>query len=353
MTRNRKVAISSVFDVLTDYASLRGSVVPQPPPPAYRTIYGDTEQVAILTRMTCSEYFRASAHVAMGIFEYNQERFVGVMGFDFEPDIAELGAVDVGAGAGIVMYLEFDAVPKASPLTVVNIVSAQSSADDNYLGHDFESIRQLFPSLQLFEIAPSAISSSNWPLLLRVAIGEAAQGGSWVGAALQQAVCDLADLQAPVFPYAALCRAIFDLDPRNLFMALYRCIEATYARDACEKLRTELGLRAPWYELAVKLDRSLGWRAAEAASINTTLINAAEDDLRAICDLLAAEIKDDLSVAAGRAIYRLRNKIVHFRASDDQNYAADIDWDLVCKHMAYVVRDVFGAAFVHFDESMG
>jgi hypothetical protein len=53
-----------------------------------------------------------------------------------------------------------------------------------------------------------------------------------------------------------------------------------------------------------------------------------------------------MSVPAGRAIYKLRNKIVHFRAGDDQDYAASLNWDLLCTHLARVVGEVYGAAFL-------
>jgi hypothetical protein len=282
----------------------------------------------------------------MGVFRYAGDEFVGVMGFDFEPDVPELSAVDVGAGTGVVLLFEFEAAPSASPPTIVNIVGYASSADEGYEGHDFANIQGLFPSLQFFQVQPGAIGSTGWPLLLKSATSEAAQGGSWVGPSLRNAIYDLAGLEAREFPYSALCRAMFDLDPRSLFMALYRCVEATYARDACEKLRAELGLDTPWYELTAALDRALGWRAPEAASINKTLEHADPEDLRAICDCLGVGPADDMSVSAGRAIYKLRNKIVHFRAGDDQDYAASLNWDLLCTHLARVVGEVYGAAFL-------
>ncbi len=345
MPRNMVSTISSVFAVLEQHASLRGSVVPALPKGAYRTIYGDEPEQAKLRNLKCVDLFRASSHLAMGLFQYGLDEFVGVMGFDFEPEVPELDAVDIGAGTGVVLLTEFKAAPSASPPNIVNVVGSASSADDGYEGHAFADIAGLFPVLQFFQVERGTIDRIGWPLLLKSATSEAAQGGSWVGALLQNAMYDLAGLEAREFPYPALCRAMFDLDPRSLFMALYRCVEATYARDACEKLRVELGLDAPWYELTAKLDRALGWRAPEAASINRTLEHADPADLKIICGCLGTSEADDMSVPAGRAIYKLRNNIVHFRAGDDQNYAAALDWDLLCTHLARVVREVYGSAF--------
>ena len=345
MNRNMKATIASVFDGLARHASLRGSVVPALPVGAYRTIFGDADEQARLVGVVAGDMFRANSHVAMGVFQYNDEYFVGLMGFDFEPELPELSLADVDAGVGLVMLSEFAATPKASAPEIANVVGAASSVDKDYIGHDFAAIQRLYPSLQLFDVMPGSMGSTGWPILLKAASSEAAMGSSWIGVSLQQAIHELAGLEAREFPYEALCRAVFDLDPRSLFMALYRCVEATYARDACESLRTELGLEKSWYEIATALDRALGWRAPEASSINRTLEHADEADLHAICGCLKVEPTEDMPVAAGRAIYKLRNKIVHFRAGDDQNYAAAMDWELLCTHLARIVGGVYGSAF--------
>lgn len=238
------------------------------PERAYRTIYGDETEQAKLRDLTSAVIFRASSHRAMGVFRLEGDEFVGVMGFDFEPDVPELDAVDVGAGTGVVLLSEFKAEPSASAPVISNVVGYASSADDGYVGHDFDVIQQLFPSLQFLQVRPGTIGSTGWPLLLKSATSEAAQGGSWVGPSLQEAVYDLAGLEAREFPYSALCRAMFDLDPRSLFMALYRCVEATYARDACENCESRWGSTLPGLTLPLSsIERWVGERPRPQASI--------------------------------------------------------------------------------------
>ncbi|TQN01026.1 hypothetical protein FHX68_1165, partial [Microbacterium lacticum] len=38
------------------------------------------------------------------------------------------------------------------------------------------------------------------------------------------------------------------LDPRSLFMSLYRCVEATYAHDKATKLKQGLSIEHEWQE---------------------------------------------------------------------------------------------------------
>ena len=80
--------------MLEDYASARGSLVEPLPPGSYRTIHGNDEEQKRLVRTKAMEVFRASSHMSMGRFSYDGEDFVGLLGFDFDPELPELIAVD-------------------------------------------------------------------------------------------------------------------------------------------------------------------------------------------------------------------------------------------------------------------
>jgi hypothetical protein len=156
----------------------------------------------------------------------------------------------------------------------------------------------------------------------------------------------LADLNIAFFPYGALCRSMFDSDPRSLYMALYRCIEATYAYESCRKLVDALALSMEWHRLAAALESEVGWHPQQAASLNVVLKYALEEDLAEVCRCVGAEVGPDLHVSAGRAIYQFRNRIVHFRPGSDDGSDDDMDWSALCRALVGVVVHVFSNAFV-------
>ena len=60
------------------------------------------------------------------------------------------------------------------------------------------------------------------------------------------------------------------------------------------------------------------------------------------------EVEDETASAApaaASAIYKLRNRIVHFGASRDSVPIASYDWNAVCSALVGVVYDVFHRAF--------
>jgi hypothetical protein len=130
-----------------------------------------------------------------------------------------------------------------------------------------------------------------------------------------------------------------------MFMALYRCIEATYSHQSSKKLVERLGLSIPWHQMAEALENEIGWHPQEAASLNVVLKYSAESDLKAICQCLRVEIGNDIQVAAGRAIYSLRNSIVHFRPGTKEIRVEDINWNELCHHITSVVFHVFTDAY--------
>lgn len=179
-----------------------------------------------------------------------------------------------------------------------------------------------------------------------LSIEECPSGESWIDDPLADELVTLADLNVSHFPYDVVCRSIFDWDPRSLYMALYRCLEATYAYESCRRLIASLGLDKDWHELAAALDAEVGWHPQEAASLNLVLQYALKDDLQAVCDCLGVVDGADLCVKAGRAIYRLRNRIVHY-SSQAGGFGLDVaDWNELCHRMVGIVFHVFSHAFV-------
>lgn len=124
-------------------------------------------------------------------------------------------------------------------------------------------------------------------------------------------------------------------------MALYRCIEATYAYESSRRLVERLALGVSWQDMAAALESEVGWHPQEASSLNLVLQYALEQDLVDICSCLGVDAGTDVRVAAGRAIYSLRNGIVHFRPGAQEVAVENTDWNLLCRLLIRVIFSVF------------
>lgn len=280
-------------------------------------------------------------HRHLALLEIKGTQYVGLIGFDETPDFSDLVAKSDLGGFEVCLLSELPVLPSATPAEVRNAVEAGSKLDPSYVGHHPDLIKSLYPRIDVLRPSSALGHAEIWSTFLRLCACDSGVGGSWIDDELAGALIALAELEVPSLPYQGLCRSIFDFDPGSLFLSLYRCIEATYAYEHATKLSKSLGLNLPWDEMAEKLEMEMGWRPPEAASLNVALAHASDSDLKDICKCLLVEEGNDLKVAAGRAIYKLRNSLVHYRPALRTSVPATIDWNRLCSRLVTVAMDTF------------
>ncbi len=343
MARSMIVANHALFSHLDEHCARRGEPIPSAG--ADRWVRGDTVAEDWLKHLKLRETLRFGRRRFLTWLSCGDSSVICLVGFEFEVDIEELASCESNAGISVFLLSELKPLPTATPAQIRNIVEVGSRSEPGYTGHDPESLEGLFPSIWTFEPTGVLDDESAARLFLIVCINECRNGESWIGDELAADLVSLAHLSLGRFPYGALCRSIFDSDPRALYMALYRCLEATYAYESCRKLISALGLSQDWYRLASALDEEVGWHPQHAASLNLVLRYAVEGDLRTLCDRLHEDEGAELNVRAGRAIYRLRNGIVHYTTRPGDIQLTYDDWNGVCRAMVGIVVHVFYRAY--------
>ena len=338
-----KAANLLLFQHLETYCSRRGETIPSAG--ASRYVRGDATDADHLMNLTIRTAMRFGQRRSLSVLNYGGSDFIALLGFEFEGELFQLSPVAADAGTVVCLLSEQLPQPIKTPAEIRNIVEAGSLHEPGYAGHECESVQNLFPPIQLLKSTEGLDEDSTWRLFLMLCVEECRRGGSWIEEGFAKELISLADLSITALPYDALCRSMFDADPRTLFMALYRCLEATYAYESCRRLTNTLGLGTTWYDLAAALEAEVGWHPHEAASLNVVLAYAADEDLLGLCQCLEAQVGNDLQVSAGRAIYRLRNHIVHYRPGQDDIDVEAIDWNLLCARLVGIVKSVFSRAY--------
>ena len=283
---------------------------------------------------------RSLAHVRV-----DADHYIGLIGFDHEPDVSSLSLIDVTPGLAILLLSDMSPRPRATPSEIRNVVEVGSMDDGDYGGHTVASVGSLFPRLQLLTSDQPIDQDSAQRLFLMISADECAQGASWIEDALADELVSLTDLDVPALPYAAIGESMFDADPRSLYMALYRCIEATYAFETSRRLVYHLKLSLAWVEMAEALANVAGWRPQEASSLNIVLGNALEQDLLDVCQCLNVSVGSDVAASAGKAIYSLRNRIVHYRHGAERIDLDSVPWNTLCHLLVRIVFHVFTTAY--------
>ncbi len=356
-------ANASLFTILATYCEKRNDPISDTSFP--RWVQSNKTEKEWLKYISVLSFLGFGRHRYLTWLELGEDgpHYIGLVGFEYDPDYPELPLIEVNSGLTVSLISELGIQPNVPTGVVRNVVEVGAMGDPGYEGHDHSQVASLFPTVKALRSESPLDNTTVWPTFLRLSVDECRLGSSWIDDELAASLSTLADLNVPSLPYAELCRSVFDLDPRSLFMSLYRCIEATYAYDTSSKLGTALALELPWHEIAAVLESKIGWHPQEASSLNVALKQANRADLAKICRWLESgpkadpddskeitrlselEAMDELDVLAGRAIYKLRNQIVHYRPSEESLDITAINWNPLCNALVSVALDVFSHAY--------
>lgn len=335
-------ANSTLFGHLTKFAGQRDFAVPDPH--AARWVHANPEADEVLKAAVLRRFMSFGRFRHLAWLDVNEQHYVATIGFDYEVDDPGFDLLEDIQGFDVCLLSELRVSPNVSGAEVYNIVAANSlDSNPEYQGHDNAQIMSLFPPIRVFASTNPVSDELIWPIFLSISAEESRHGGSWIESELADRLSALAEANVDLLPYKELCRSTLDLDPRSLFMSLYRCVEATYAHDKATQLRDVLSIDHDWPKIAEALENAMSWRPLEASSLNVVLAFAEESDLREVCDCLNVTLQDDTNVAsaAGKAIYQLRNRVVHYRPALAPVDSEEIDWNRLCRALVSVASDVF------------
>jgi len=349
VSRNANETSAAIFSRLTEYAADHEVSIPI----GERRIFLDEDQYNALVGSKKVKHFSIGRHQAAALLQTSAGGdILAVCGFDTETisSSSHVREAELSPGITVAAIADLAIEPTASALDVLNVVAAGSTADAEYQGHECDKVLDLFPRIRVLEIDPDAGGAESFfANLLTVCAAESAAGNGWINDPLSNELVRLAEQRIAGFPYEFLVMATLELDPRNLFLALYRCLEATYAFTRASELVTKLGVTdKSWFEVAKALGESLSWYPRHDQSLAAVLSLPAvnPDDLDALAVSLGKDQGgEEVAIRVAAGVRDLRNSLVHYGPTTRPAAVPDDDWNRLCIPLAKVVGSVFAHTY--------
>jgi hypothetical protein len=223
-SRSMIAANTAVFRSLDEYCASRLEPLSNAGKPRWVKTTSSGRQFLLHASLISELSFSASVKIAR--FDIQNRAFFMTSGLDAPACPAPLQAEDLDGGRLTAFLYEVAPAPAASPAQIRNIVEFEDRVSTpNYDGHDCFLLSGLYPKIQVFSAADLPADESSRIFFL-ICLSDRRRMDQWVDEQLARILDLVADLSPRSIPYEILCRAILDMDPSALFLALYRCLEA-------------------------------------------------------------------------------------------------------------------------------
>ncbi|MET3206227.1 UNVERIFIED_ORG: hypothetical protein ABIB21_003046 [Arthrobacter sp. UYEF13] len=348
MSRNATQENANIFGLLIEFAADHGSAIPV----GERRIFLDEDEYKIFVKSKRIKRFPIARRQAAVLLQVGDEQVIVVSGFESESFRSSqyIREIELSPGVAVAAIHDLGVRPMASALDVYNVVAAGSSVDDEYKGHALRDVKDLYPRIGVVEVDAEVAGEDHFHAnLLILCAEEGTNGNGWINEGLADALIRLAEQRIDGFPYEFLVMASLEINPKSLFLALYRCLEATYAFKRSSELVERLGLMdKSWLDVAQALGDSLSWYPRHDQSLAAVLSMPAVDsvDLKELAESLGKDPDgDDVSARVAAGIRDLRNSLVHYGPTTRSVAVPDDDWNRLCIPLARVVGDVFAHTY--------
>lgn len=342
-SRQKIGANKSIFERLDRYCNERNEPILNAGAPRWVHTESKTRDFLVSARLV--QKLDLSPSLKAARLDHSGRSFFITLGFEILEVPEGLQAEELSGAVLTAVLSELEIRPIAKPIGIREIVEYSDGTQNEYDGHDCDRIAGLFPTIQVFS-TEILVGEESGNVFFLLCLSDRRRQDHWIDDGLTKALMSLSTASATAVPYEVLCRAVLDFDPASLFLALYRSLEALYARGKTLSLRSELGVTTDWIKLAQLLEAHLGWYPKEETSLESLLREANEQDLQKLVEALDETLPDGAVLASftARRIYALRNSLVHFRPFHQLQPIDKVDWCRLCGAMANLVTEIYAGS---------
>ncbi|HBO1764316.1 TPA: hypothetical protein L4F74_000916 [Pseudomonas aeruginosa] len=345
-SRNRVEMSRRLFERILLCAQQRGAQIENIEKARYITRLNEND--ASLMSSADAEVLNISRHTKLIRINKGDDCFFCTIGIH-EPNVlpAGLELAPITPALFAVFVLEAEIYPSSSVTgyQIKDAIESEHMGVQDYNGHALQEVTPLFPSIQVYKV------SSNEPFLendLYRVLGSLISrsyfdGPIHISPETLESLKEVFEAGSNYIPFRNLVQGMLSISWEGLFLEVYRCLEQLYAEPHISALKKNWPSSLPMKELASYLEEHLSWRPRE------------DEALRKIIETCEEEIIDNLFEAmkigdggegekvnsASKAVYSLRNGIVHYRPIHNAIKKSDDQWNNIINCLLKVVTHVY------------
>ncbi|HBO2965668.1 TPA: hypothetical protein L4Q94_005710 [Pseudomonas aeruginosa] len=345
-SRNRKEMNKRLFERILHCGQQRGAQIENIEKVRY--IQRLNESDASLMSSADAEVLNISRHTKLIKIAKGDDCFFCTIGIS-EPGLLPTGLepAPITPALFAITVLEAEVQPSSSVTgyKIKDAIEGEYQGVQDYDGHLLEKVTPLFPSIQVYKV------SSNEPFLdydLYRVVGSLLSrsyfdGPIHISCETLEGLREIFETGSKYIPFRNLVQGMMSISWEGLFLEIYRCLEQLYAEPHISALKTNWPSSLPMKELASYLEEHLSWRPREDEALRK-IIEACEEEL---IDNLFEAMKVDNGgkgkkvSSASKAVYALRNGIVHYRPIHNAVEKSDEQWNKIISCLLNVVSHVY------------
>lgn len=250
---------------------------------------------------------------------------------------------DFDLNAGIITLLIAEEILKinrnANFLEFYNDIMFQHK-DIAYKGHDYQELMPFLEPIQLYILPQNSVlineninrvfvyifSNNPKSLILQFETN------------VTNTVSDLALIGSNKISYSLLISSLLSTNYKHAFLELYRLVERLFPINYLKEFHLVVNTKLSFLQFAAELENITSWRPKEDEALNKIFLSTKGSTLRYFRDFLNSSVA--LSTQNdSTCFYKLRNSIVHFRASHQEFDLNDHQWNLILLATLYLVDE--------------
>lgn len=337
----------TLFGRLVDHADRQGIPIAHPDDGRFIKRQDD-DDAAILTSARVAA-LPVTRQIRLVRIDHKRERYFCIFGLP-EPDGKLLGLECVPATPALFTLSVVEA--KIHPRKTVTASQIKDALDDafrveggDYAGHDLAQIAPFFPDLVVYRVTtPLEYHDIIERVLGSILVRTSLDGPILLESDTVKKFILVFEAGSPLIPYRNLIQGILSISWDYLFVEIYRCVEQLYSLPRIERLKKEMPCSSSIREMAKLLEDYLSWYPKEEEALQALVRLCTEHTVTVICTGLDGgdgETHDSRSCAAARELYKLRNRIVHYRPAHDNIEKPEADWNIVIRGMLEIIAHLY------------
>lgn len=279
-------------------------------------------------------------------FEHDAVRYFAVLGVGEVENVPDgLMPTELTPGTLSVPLTQSDIQPNAKGLEILDTIGDLHGGVANFDGYELSDIAKLFPSIVIFEADKNYEYTANVVRVLGALTARSYVDGPIAPSETTlNKVSSLFQSGSQHVPFENLIQGMLSISWGGFFLELYRAIEQLYAVPRLAALVEAWPTSLPYRNLADLLESHLAWRPKEDDALAKIIAECDDTIIGALRESFSGHRDGDQEITAEKVaadIYKVRNRLVHFRAALGTVERTNEEWDLMISAMLDLVDDVY------------